>query len=50
MVLASVLAVTAHPVAGFTNRSLRPPVAGLLDTEDSQAACCSDLRRLRLKT
>ena len=49
MALAGALAITAHLVGGFTNRSLRPLVAGLLDTEYSQARCCYDLRRLKLK-
>jgi len=47
--LAGALAITAHLVGGFTNRSLRPLVAGLLDEPYSQARCCYDLRRLRLK-
>jgi hypothetical protein len=47
--LAGALAITAHLVGGFTNRSLRPMVAELLGTEYSQARCRYDLRRLRLK-
>jgi len=47
--LAGALAVTAHLIGGFTNRSLRPLVAGLLGQDYSQARCCYDLRRLRLK-
>jgi hypothetical protein len=47
--LAGALAVTAHLIGGFTNRSLRGVVAGLLDQPYSQASCCYDLRRLRLK-
>jgi hypothetical protein len=47
--LAGALAVTAHLVGGFTNRSLRRLVAGLLGETYSQARCCYDLRRLRLK-
>src|SRR3954447_5333656 len=47
--LAGALAITAHLIGGFTNRSLRPLVAELLGTEYSQARCCYDLRRLRLK-
>jgi hypothetical protein len=47
--LAGALAITAHLVGGITNRSLRPLVAGLLGEPYSQARCCYDLRRLRLK-
>jgi hypothetical protein len=47
--LAGALAVTAHLIGAFTNRSLRPLVAGLLGEDYSQARCCYDLRRLRLK-
>jgi len=47
--LAGALAITAHLVGGFTNRSLRPLVAGLLGEPYTQARCCYDLRRLRLK-
>jgi hypothetical protein len=47
--LAGALAVTAHLIGGFTNRSLRPLVASLLDQPYSQARCCYDLRRLKLK-
>ena len=47
--LAGALAITAHLIGGFTNRSLRPLVAGLLGEPYSQARCCYDLRRLRLK-
>jgi hypothetical protein len=47
--LAGALAITAHLIGGFTNRSLRPLVAALLGEQYSQARCCYDLRRLRLK-
>ena len=47
--LAGALAITAHLIGGFTNRPLRPLVAGLLGEPYSQARCCYDLRRLRLK-
>ena len=47
--LAGALAVTAHLIGGFTHRSLRPLVAGLLGEPYSQARCCYDLRRLKLK-
>jgi hypothetical protein len=47
--LAGTLAVTAHLIGGFSNKSLRPLVAALLGTEYGQARCCYDLRRLRLK-
>ena len=47
--LAGALAITAHLIGGITNRSLRPLVAQLLGQPYSQARCCYDLRRLRLK-
>jgi hypothetical protein len=47
--LAGALAVTAHLIGGFTNKTLRRLVAELLDQPYSQARCCYDLRRLRLK-
>ena len=47
--LAGALAITAHLVGGFTNRSLRPLVAGLLGEPYSQSRCRYDLRRLRMK-
>jgi hypothetical protein len=47
--LAGALAITAHLIGGITNRSLRPLVAGLLGEDYSQARCCYDLRRLKLK-
>src|SRR3954454_5592794 len=47
--LAGALAITAHLIGGFTNRSLRPMVAALLGESYSQTRCCYDLRRLRLK-
>jgi hypothetical protein len=47
--LAGALAITAHLIGGFTNKSLRPLVAELLGDPYSQARCCYDLRRLRLK-
>jgi hypothetical protein len=47
--LAGALAVTAHLIGGFTNKSLRPLVAGLLGKPYDQVRCCYDLRRLRLK-
>jgi len=49
MALAGALAITSNLVGGFSNRSLRPLVAGLLGTDYSQGRCCYDLRRLRLK-
>lgn len=49
MALAGALAVTANLVAGFTNKTLRPLVAGLLAEPYTRARCCYDLRRLRLK-
>ncbi len=47
--LAGALAITAHLIGGFTNTSLRPLVAELLGDPYTQARCCYDLRRLRLK-
>jgi hypothetical protein len=49
MALAGALAVTAHLIGGFSNKTLRQLVASLLDAEYTQARCCYDLRRLRLK-
>ena len=47
--LAGALAVTAHLVGGISNKTLQPLVAGLLGEPYTQARCCYDLRRLRLK-
>jgi hypothetical protein len=47
--LAGALAITAHLIGGFTNKTLRPLVAGLLGEPYSQARCCYHLRRLKLK-
>ena len=47
--LAGALAITAHLIGGFSNKTLRPLIAGLLGEPYSQARCCYDLRRLRLK-
>jgi hypothetical protein len=47
--LPGALAITAHLVGGFSNKTLRPLVAGLLGEPYSQARCCYDLRRLRMK-
>jgi hypothetical protein len=47
--LAGALAITAHLIGGFSNKSLRPLMAGLLGEDYSQGRCCYDLRRLRLK-
>jgi hypothetical protein len=49
MALAGALAVTANLIGGFSNKTLRPLIAGLLGEPYSQARCCYDLRRLRLK-
>jgi hypothetical protein len=49
MALAGALAMTATVIGGFSNKTLRPVVAGLLGEPYSQARCCYDLRRLRLK-
>jgi hypothetical protein len=49
MALAGALAMTIHTVAGFTNRSLRALVAGLLGADYTANQMTYDLRRLRLK-
>ena len=49
MALAGALAMTIHTVAGFTNRSLRAHVAGLLGADYTANQMTYDLRRLRLK-
>ena len=46
--LAGALCVATHTVAGFTNRSLRALVAGLLGGSYGAAQMTYDLRRLRL--
>jgi hypothetical protein len=48
MALAGALCLTLHAVTGFTNRSLRALVAGLLGTPYSANQMTYDLRRLRL--
>ena len=48
MALAGALCVQLHAVAGFTNKSLRSLVAGLLGTSYTSAQMTYDLRRLRL--
>jgi hypothetical protein len=49
MALVGALLISVHAVTGFTNRSLRAQVAGLLGTDYSQHQMSYDLRRLRLK-
>ncbi|MFZ1285942.1 MAG: hypothetical protein WAR57_02760 [Candidatus Phosphoribacter sp.] len=49
MALAGALAMSVNLVAGFSNKTLRPLVGALLGEDYSQARCCYDLRRLRLK-
>jgi len=49
MALTGALAITMHAVTGFTNRSLRELVAGLLGMPYSISQASYDLRRLRLK-
>lgn len=49
MALAGALAMTIHTVAGFSNRSLRALVAGLLGAPYTANQMSYDLRRLRLK-
>ena len=48
MALAGALSVMVHAVSGFTNKSLRSLVAGLLGTDYSRNQMTYDLRRLRL--
>ncbi len=48
MALAGALCLTLHAVTGFTNRSLRALVAGLLGSAYSASQMTYDLRRLRL--
>lgn len=48
MALAGALCLTLHAVAGFTNRSLRALVAGLLGQPFTARQMTYDLRRLRL--
>jgi hypothetical protein len=49
MALAGALAILLNTVVGFTNRSLRAQVSGLLGGAYSSAQVTYDLRRLRLK-
>jgi predicted MarR family transcription regulator len=49
MALVGALCVSLHAVNGFTNRSLRALVAGLLGDPYTTAQMTYDLRRLRLK-
>ncbi|WP_448072472.1 hypothetical protein [Georgenia yuyongxinii] len=49
MALVGALLITLNAVTGFTNRSLRAQVSGLLGTEYSMGQASYDLRRLRLK-
>jgi len=48
MALAGALCMSVHAVAGFTNKSLRSLVAGLLDADYTTNQMTYDLRRLRL--
>ena len=47
MALVGALCVATHTVAGFTNRSLRALVAGLLGASYGRSQMTYDLRRLR---
>jgi hypothetical protein len=49
MALAGALCLLVHAVSGFTNRSLRAQVAGLLGTPYLSSQMTYDLRRLRRK-
>jgi hypothetical protein len=48
MALAGALCLMVHAVSGFTNKSLRSLVAGLLGTDYRSSQMTYDLRRLRL--
>ena len=48
MALAGALCLVVHAVTGFTNKSLRGQVAGLLGTDYTRTQMTYDLRRLRL--
>ena len=48
MALAGALCLVVHAVTGFTNKSLRGHVAGLLGTDYTRNQMTYDLRRLRL--
>ncbi|MFI5387896.1 MAG: hypothetical protein ACHQ50_17455 [Fimbriimonadales bacterium] len=48
MALAGALCLVVHAVTGFTNKSLRGPVAGLLGSDYTRSQMTYDLRRLRL--
>ncbi len=48
MALAGALCVMVHAVSGFTNKSLRSLIAGLLGTDYTPNQMTYDLRRLRL--
>jgi predicted MarR family transcription regulator len=48
MALAGALCVMVHAVSGFTNKSLRSLVAGLLGSDYRSSQMTYDLRRLRL--
>ena len=49
MALLGALCITINAVAGFTNRSLRAQIAGLIATTYSSSQMTYDLRRLRRK-
>jgi len=49
MALAGALAVSSNLVGGFSNKTIRPLIGGLLGEPYNQARCCYDLRRLKLK-
>ena len=48
MALAGALCLVVHAVTGFTNKSLRGQVAGLLGKDYTRTQMTYDLRRLRL--
>jgi hypothetical protein len=49
MALAGALAVSSNLIGGFSNKTIRPLIGGLLGEPYNQATCCYDLRRLKLK-
>ena len=49
MALVGALAVGSNLIGGFSNKTIRPLIGGLLGEPYNQARCCYDLRRLKLK-
>ena len=49
MALAGALTVSSNLIGGFSNKTIRPLISGLLGEPYNQARCCYDLRRLKHK-